>query len=90
MQESSGERLDQITEQPTSDPQARRRSNQGRRRVARGATSTRERRRERTSTGAASTTSITSGPGSEDGREGIQASAEPDEGGHVSLRPPAF
>ena len=87
MQESSGERLDQITEQPTSDPQARRRSNQGRRRVARGATSTRERRRERTRTGAASTTS---GPGSEDGRDGIQASAEPDEGGQVSLRPPAF
>ena len=43
------------------------RTNPGRRKVARGATSTRERRRERTSTGAASTTSSTSGPGSEDG-----------------------
>jgi len=40
--------------------------------------------------GTAGTTSITSGPGSEDGREGIQASAEPDEGGQVSPRPPAF
>ena len=34
--------------------------------------------------------SITSGRGSENGREGIQASAEPDEGGQVSLRTPAF
>ena len=42
-------------------------------------------RRERTSTGAASTTS---GQGSEDGREGFQTSAEPDEGGQVSLRLP--
>ena len=32
----------------------------------------------------------TSGPGSEDRRDGIQASAEPYEGVQVSLRPPAF
>ena len=73
---------------PHLTPQARRRSNPGRRRVAREATTTRERRRERTRRGAAGTATI--GPGSEDGRDGIKASAEPDEGGQVSLRQPAF
>ena len=68
-------------------PQARRRDNPEGTSVDRGATTTRERRRVRTRTGAASTTS---GPGSENGRDGIQASAEPDEGGQVSLRHPAF
>jgi len=53
--------------------------------VAWEATTTRGRRRERTRGGAASTLS---GPGSKDGRESIQAFAEPDEGGQVSLRPP--
>ena len=61
------------------------RSSPGRRGVARGATSTRGKRRGRTRGRAASTTS---GPGSEDRRGGIQAPAEPDEDGQVSLRHP--
>ena len=79
-----------VAKDPTGDatnlhqtPPARR--NPERKRVARGATSSRERRRGRTSRRAASTTS---GPGSEDRRGGIQAPAEPDEGGRVSLRHP--
>ena len=43
-------------------------------------------RRETTRTGAAGKT--IRGPGSEDRRGGIQAPAEPDEGGQVSLRHP--
>ena len=58
--------------------QGRRRSNTGGTSVAREATITRGRRRERTRRGTAVT--ATRGPGSEDVRDGIQASAEPDEG----------
>jgi hypothetical protein len=75
MQETSAERSERIRKQPASGPPGEEEKTK------------RGRRRESTRRGTASTSS---GPGSEDGREGIQASAEPDEGGQVSLRPSTF